>query len=123
MSSTGPVGRYKKRRFDKAAQIPCRYCGRVLVRSTATVDHKWPRSRGGSNAVTNLTIACFDCNNDKGSMTFDEFKASSKLPARCRFYLRVHPKDPFVETRATKDGLTWSKVIDEVDPDRERWKA
>jgi 5-methylcytosine-specific restriction endonuclease McrA len=117
------VVRYKQARFAHAARVPCRYCGRLLGRGDATVDHKWPRSRGGDNARENLTIACPECNVDKGSMTFEEFKASPTLPTRCRAHLKIYPAEPVVEKRALKDGTTWSRVLDEFDPDRERWKA
>ena len=37
------------------------------------VEHIIPRSRGGSNRVSNLTISCKDCNLKKGTQTAEEF--------------------------------------------------
>lgn len=52
----------------------CGYCGcKVYARThrnrdldKATVDHKIPRSRGGTDAWSNLVLACLECNEGKG---------------------------------------------------------
>lgn len=44
----------------------CAYCGRPfgtgLPFSRPTIDHVVPVSRGGTNALTNLVLACKPCN-------------------------------------------------------------
>ncbi len=63
----------------------CGYC------STTTgpfeLDHIRPRSRGGSNRVSNLMLACHDCNSAKGDRTASEFghpeiETQAKTPLR-----------------------------------------
>lgn len=49
----------------------CVYCGKQNVR--LEIEHITPRSRGGSDNVSNLTLACSDCNRKKGTKTLDEF--------------------------------------------------
>jgi 5-methylcytosine-specific restriction endonuclease McrA len=49
----------------------CAYCGATGV--PLQVEHVVPRVRGGSNRVSNLTIACEPCNQAKGSRTAEEF--------------------------------------------------
>ena len=49
----------------------CAYCGAENV--PLEIDHVVPRSRGGSNRVSNLTLACHDCNQKKGSRPIEEF--------------------------------------------------
>ena len=48
----------------------------------ATRDHKVPRSRGGSNALTNLRAACKRCNEQRGDTWWigdrQEMKASQR---------------------------------------------
>jgi 5-methylcytosine-specific restriction endonuclease McrA len=44
----------------------CYYCGRPLNDATATLDHVFPRCRGGTNIKTNLVLACAPCNGAKG---------------------------------------------------------
>lgn len=43
----------------------CQYCGARDISPTA--DHVLPRSRGGSDLLTNITTACTRCNNGKGN--------------------------------------------------------
>jgi 5-methylcytosine-specific restriction endonuclease McrA len=61
----------------------CAYCGAAGV--PLQVEHITPRTRGGSNRVSNLTIACEPCNLTKGTRTATEFghpevQARAKLP-------------------------------------------
>jgi len=51
----------------------CTYCGKKLVRKTATLDHIEPKCRGGSNKRSNLTLACQPCNRKKGHKTLSKF--------------------------------------------------
>ena len=49
----------------------CVYCGKQNVR--LEIEHITPRSREGNDNVSNLTLACSDCNRKKGTKTLDEF--------------------------------------------------
>jgi 5-methylcytosine-specific restriction endonuclease McrA len=49
----------------------CAYCGVKHV--PLEVEHIVPRTRGGSNRINNLTLACNDCNQDKGNRTAAEY--------------------------------------------------
>ncbi|MFJ9548762.1 RNA-guided endonuclease IscB [Streptomyces erythrochromogenes] len=51
----------------------CAYCGAAGV--PLNIEHVRPRSRGGSDRVTNLVLACIPCNQAKGTATVDEFLA------------------------------------------------
>ena len=50
----------------------CQYCGRDK-RSTLTVDHVIPRSRGGKHTFENCTTACLSCNQDKADYLLEEW--------------------------------------------------
>jgi hypothetical protein len=63
----------------------CLHCGRRLVvrddgraMGQATLEHVWPQSQGGSDAVENLAVACNGCNREKGSR-HDHGKSASRL--------------------------------------------
>lgn len=49
----------------------CAYCGKEDV--PLEIEHIIPKSRGGSNRISNLTLACHECNTAKGTMTAEEF--------------------------------------------------
>jgi len=49
----------------------CAYCKAENV--SFETEHIIPTSRGGTNRVSNLTIACHECNQKKGNMTAAEF--------------------------------------------------
>ena len=63
----------------------CAYCGKEGV--PLEIEHLTPRSRGGSNRVSNLTLACRPCNQKKGNCTAAEFghpelQAKAKAPLK-----------------------------------------
>jgi hypothetical protein len=47
------------------------YCG--IKNVPLEIEHIIPKSRGGSNRVSNLTLACQSCNQEKGNQTAEEF--------------------------------------------------
>lgn len=60
------VGRGKKETFFKGHEkLPCFYCGKLVDRDEATIDHVVPLSKGGPNAPGNKVIACHKCNQAK----------------------------------------------------------
>jgi hypothetical protein len=57
----------------------CYYCG-IQCRpwpkfQRITKDHKVPVSRGGSDAIGNIVVACKRCNSEKSNMTDEEYLA------------------------------------------------
>jgi 5-methylcytosine-specific restriction endonuclease McrA len=55
----------------------CAYCNAKDV--PLQIDHIEPRSRGGSNKVDNLTLACSDCNQKKGNLSLEQFAPTLKI--------------------------------------------
>lgn len=56
----------------------CAYCDQVFAFwSEGTIDHILPKSRGGSNIISNLALVCVSCNMLKGNTSsledFDNF--------------------------------------------------
>ena len=49
----------------------CAYCGKT--NTPLQIEHIVPKSRGGSNRISNLTLACKECNLRKGNKTATEF--------------------------------------------------
>jgi 5-methylcytosine-specific restriction endonuclease McrA len=63
----------------------CVYCHATQVQ--LQIEHIVPKSRGGSNRVSNLTLACQSCNDAKGNRTAQEF-GHSEVQAQARQPLR-----------------------------------
>jgi hypothetical protein len=59
----------------KDGAVQCRYCLGWFTIGQLAVDHATPLSRGGSLALENLDYPCQPCNDRKGSLTLDEYKA------------------------------------------------
>lgn len=53
----------------------CQYCG---SKTSLTIDHVFPRHRGGETTWENLVCCCLRCNNKKGPLTPQE--ANMRLP-------------------------------------------
>lgn len=63
----------------------CAYCGKTDV--PFELDHILPKSRGGSDRVSNLALSCHNCNIAKGNRTAAEYgypnvEAQAKAPLR-----------------------------------------
>jgi 5-methylcytosine-specific restriction endonuclease McrA len=59
----------------------CAYCGAQNI--PLNIDHIHPRSRGGSDRISNLTLACIPCNQIKNATPIEEFlKATPALLAK-----------------------------------------
>lgn len=52
----------------------CAYCSGVSKDNRLEVEHIHPRSKGGSNSVKNLVIACRSCNEAKGNLLLPDWK-------------------------------------------------
>ena len=99
----------------------CAYCGATNV--PLQVEHIVPRARGGSNRVSNLTLACAPCNQAKGTQTAAEYgfpaiHAQAKQPlrdaaavntTRWAVYQRLHGMGLPVET-GTGGRTKWNRT-------------
>ena len=70
----------------------CVYCANSDV--PLNVEHIVPKARGGSNRLSNLAIACVECNQKKGAKPIEEFlKGKPELQARVRKQLKTPLRD------------------------------
>jgi len=70
----------------------CAYCGKKDV--PLEVEHIVPKSRSGSDRVSNLTISCHECNQEKGNQTAEEFghpriQKQAKQPLKATAFMNV----------------------------------
>ena len=80
------VREYLLAKFDRT----CVYCG--ATNTPLNLDHVHPRSRGGSDRVSNLVLACVPCNRTKADRPVEEFvtdkPALARILARAKAPLR-----------------------------------
>jgi len=79
-SENGELNRYEVREWLGAKYgWQCTYCG--ASDAPLQVDHIQPKSRGGSDQLSNLTLACVTCNQSKNSSNLREW-LSTRLPPK-----------------------------------------
>ncbi|PHJ57611.1 HNH endonuclease [Nostoc linckia z18] len=73
----------------------CAYCG--IKNIPLQIEHIHPRSKGGSNSITNLTLSCEKCNVKKGTKDIKDFL--KKDPTRLQKIL-AQAKKPLADAAA-----------------------
>lgn len=64
--------RFSRRNVVIRDNSKCQYCSKNIGKSSGTLDHVIPRSRGGKTDYNNCVYCCKDCNNTKGNRTPEE---------------------------------------------------
>ena len=85
----------------------CAYCGKENVH--LQIEHINPKSKGGSNAVSNLTLACESCNKKKGVLSVDVF-LKDKPDVLSRVLMQL--KKPLSDSAAI--NATRNKLLNEI---------
>ncbi|WP_326577542.1 RNA-guided endonuclease IscB [Streptomyces sp. NBC_00481] len=84
----------------------CAYCG--AANTPLQIEHIQPRARGGSDRISNLTLACGPCNRAKAAQPLKEFLA--KKPARLAKLLE-QAKAPLRDA-AVMNATRWQLVCE-----------
>jgi 5-methylcytosine-specific restriction endonuclease McrA len=66
--------KYWRKRFEifKRFDFQCQYCGRKAPEVELQIDHIHPRAKGGTDAPSNLTLACRECNGGKADVLLNK---------------------------------------------------
>jgi 5-methylcytosine-specific restriction endonuclease McrA len=86
MYQQGTLAGYETRQYLlEKFHRKCAYCSKKDI--PLQIEHIVPKSRGGTNSVTNLTLACEKCNLKKGNKTASEFgypqvQSQARLPLK-----------------------------------------
>lgn len=81
----------------------CVYCG--TQEGPFNIDHIHPRAKGGSNRVSNLALACVDCNQAKGSMWVEDFVTDPARLTRIKAGLKRPLRDA-AAVNSTRNALS-----------------
>jgi 5-methylcytosine-specific restriction endonuclease McrA len=72
------ISKSLKLRLLRDSNGRCYYCSDLFdeenYRKRKTTDHKTPIVKGGNNSFENLCLACFSCNEMKGTKTEKQFQ-------------------------------------------------
>jgi HNH endonuclease len=69
------IPKRRKEIFD-ASEGRCHYCSVTLEIDNFHIEHKTPKSRGGTNDRRNLVASCVGCNMKKSTKTAEEFQVA-----------------------------------------------
>jgi len=90
----------------------CAYCGKQNI--PLQIEHIHPKSKGGSDRVSNLCLACEKCNQRKGNKPIEEFlKKKPSLLQKIKTKAKQSLKDP-AAVNATRNKLV--KVLRRMKP-------
>jgi len=85
---------YSKRAILERDDFQCQYCGQSLSLKTATLDHVFPRGKGGRTTFENTVASCHPCNNGKGDIPLSnlnlKLKKKPRKPEKVTFRLRLN---------------------------------
>ena len=85
----------------------CVYCGAKKV--PLQIEHVIPKSKGGTNTINNLVLACEKCNQKKGSISLEDFlKGNIELLNSIKLQLKSSLKD------AAAVNITRKKLLEEL---------
>ncbi|WP_262984695.1 RNA-guided endonuclease IscB [Nostoc sp. PA-18-2419] len=81
----------------------CAYCGAGNI--SLEIEHIHPKSRGGSNRVSNLTLACHACNQAKGNRDVKDFLADQPDVLACILKQAKQPLKDAAAVNSTRWAL------------------
>lgn len=99
----------KKTRFEvlKRDKFTCQYCGCSAPDVTLHIDHIEPKSKGGSDDVTNLITSCADCNMGKSDRSLSDNAVIKQ---------RKHQLDELQERREQLElMMQWQRALVDMD--------
>jgi 5-methylcytosine-specific restriction endonuclease McrA len=107
MSLNSKYARRLRERLIDAQAGRCCYCGRSFTTSGVTrptLEHKLPRRDGGPDAVRNLAVACFHCNQHRGKQIDQSRKSADGSEVETIFEpICDHCSNPFTDGVVTPD--------------------
>lgn len=82
---------YEKKTVYAKYNGSCAICGKPVKFDKLTIDHKIPISKGGTNEMSNIQLACRECNLMKNGLSSEEFQK------KIREVFMFHMKHMFVK--------------------------
>lgn len=103
-----PAAVFSRRNLFRRDENRCQYCGRRPGTPELSIDHVFPRSRGGRSTWENCVLACTDCNRKKRDRTPEE--AGMKLLKR-----PIVPKwSPILDVPVGRVRQSWTRFVSDA---------
>ncbi len=84
----------KKAYLLERENYSCIYCGTHASKAKMEIEHVVPRSRGGTDSLNNLVLACHECNQAKSNLSLSEYlKGKPSVLQRVKAHLGQNYKD------------------------------
>jgi len=64
--------KYSRQNIFARDKFRCMYCGKQFQRKELTLDHVYPKSKGGRTTWSNTVSSCYSCNQKKANLTLEE---------------------------------------------------
>jgi 5-methylcytosine-specific restriction endonuclease McrA len=103
-----PAAVFSRRNLFRRDHNQCQYCGIRPGTAELSIDHVFPRSRGGKSSWENCVLACMDCNRRKRDRTPEE--AGIKLlkkPEKPRW-------SPVLEVPVGRVKRSWERFVSDA---------
>jgi hypothetical protein len=120
MSSNNSRAKLKLWKGSVGGTNPCRYCRVAMSFDEATLEHKHPKVRGGTEDPKNLALSCQPCNKDKGDMTDREYLFyTSPLGFIPRLFLTrkyeiLKIRNDIIHTTKTREAINKKHLKNEI---------
>lgn len=103
-----PAAVFSRRNLFRRDHNQCQYCGRRPGTAELSIDHVFPRSRGGKSSWENCVLACTECNRGKRDRTPEE--------AGMHLLKQPHkPKwSPILEIPVGRVRHSWSRFVSDA---------
>jgi len=124
----------KSVRFEIFARdaFTCQYCGRRPPEVVLELDHIHPRAKGGSDDLTNLITACWDCNRGKSAKVISTIAPRPDAnPMFLRAQQEIVEAERYLEAKEKRDSLysqlhnvmaeMWTTLLEAEPPNEVIW--
>jgi 5-methylcytosine-specific restriction endonuclease McrA len=103
-----PAAVFSRRNLFRRDHNQCQYCGLRPGTAELSIDHVFPRSRGGKSSWENCVLACMDCNRRKRDRTPEEAGMRMlKRPEKPRW-------SPVLEVPVGRVRQSWERFVSEA---------
>ncbi len=77
--------------YQAKLEVFCCFCSKPLNESNLTLEHVIPKSHCHNNDLDNITLSCYTCNQQRGTVDFYEFRKYKQSKVSNSYYALPPP--------------------------------